>query len=216
MASITLMLMSGLAAAGSANGGDHEVSLELGSLGSRDESWSIFSDYDQLGSVGGRVGYALGPRWSVLGDYQVGRYGESLVSEPEDYSDDYEYSEAGLDITIHQLSIGPKYDVMVKHWLRPYATVQGLGLMGRLRLTEDDEDPTRYSDIAPGGLAALGVDLVPGRKRRSVHAASHLELGYARAFALNFEDRDAGNEPVAIGDLKLGGLYVRWGVGIRF
>ena len=49
-----------------------------------------------------------------------------------------------------------------------------------------------------------------------VRVSTHLESGYARAFALSFQDRDAGNTPADIGQLTVGGLYVRFGIGVRF
>jgi len=218
MTATLLMLLNGPAHAGSADAADHEVSLELGTLGSRDENFSMFSSDGMLPSAGGRIGYAVMPRWSVLADYQYGRYGGGIESEVIGADGDYDYAYSDMDLTVHQLSIGPKFDLPVTHWLRPYATVQGMGLLGRLGFAEDgDEDSrVRYGDTAAGGLAAVGIDLVPGAPRARLHLASHLEMGYARAFALDFSDPDAGNTPADIGDIALGGYYLRWGVGIRF
>ena len=108
----------------------------------------------------------------------------------------------------------------MRHWLRPYATVQALGVLGTLRLDDDPSDEDvglrRYRSLTPGGVAALGLDLVGGRPRAAVHPAFNLELGYGLTANMRFSDRDAGPEPIDLGTLGMGGFYMRWGVGVHF
>lgn len=208
----TLMLGAALAAPGGAR---HEASLELGTLGSRDPNADLFSYSDLLQSGGGRLGYAVADQWTVVADYQFGRHGDRLEAD----SGDGGYSLSLMDLTLHQLTVGPKFSLELTPWLRPYATVQAMGVAGRLRLGEDPDEPedrARFWSMAPGGVAALGVDLSPGKKRQAVRFGSHLEMGYGYATALSFSDRDAGNDAAEIGDMRLGGFYLRWGVGVRF
>ena len=205
--------------AGSSDGRDHELSLELGSLGTAGEGWEALVDNVQLGTVGGRAGLALSERWTLVGDYQLGRHGGSV--EVYDPTGEHTYEELGLELSLlsHQLSVGPKFDVQVAHWLRPYATVQALGALGTLRLDEmpndDEEGLTRYRSLTAGGVAGLGVDLVAGEPRQRIHPAAHLEMGYGYVLPYRFADADAGPAEVSLGDLSMRGFYLRCGVGIR-
>ena len=208
LTTILAMTLDGQAEA--ADTDSFEISVGLGTQGGQDDNWSMFSYEDQLLSVGGRVGMMVTPRLAAVADYQVGRHGYDLWVDGEFYDD------AGLDVTLHQLSLGPK--VVLYQWgaLRPYATAQAQGLMGRLRITEDPDDadsPARFTSATLGGVAALGVDLQP--KKMSL-LTSHLEAGYGRSFAMTFRDKDAGPTAADIGDLSLGGFYLRIGVGVRF
>ncbi len=213
---ITALILTTGALAGSTDGMDNELSLEVGSFGA-DEQWTAFSSSAQMGTVGVRAGYALSPNLTIVAGWHRGRHGGSLIVETYD-DGDYLYNEIGLDFTGHQLTLGPKVDYQLTHWLRPYATVQALGFFGKIRLDEDtsDDELQRFRAQTFGGIGALGIDLVPGSPRRTVHPASYLELGYGHAFSMNFEDSDAGNEPAPIGSMGFSGLYLRWGVGVRF
>ena len=216
-----LMMTAWMMLASTAEASDRfTVTAELGAMGTRDDNWSMFTYNDQLPSAGGRVAVNVRPRLDVVADYQAGRYGEWLTSETIYYDTeyDYEYSNAGLDVTVHQIGLGPKFTLRNAGVFRPYGTTQAQAVVGRLRLMEDIDEPDtamRFSDTSLGGVAALGVDVLP-LQRLPIQLITHLEAGYAQSFALNFEDGDAGSNAVPIGDLALGGFYLRWGVGLQF
>lgn len=207
-------LLSAPASAGSPDGQDHELSLEVGSLGTPDRNWEYLSPTDGVGTLGIRGGYALSPAVTLVGSYHWRRYVTDFEVESDDDPQEFEAMFA-----TNQVQAGAKVDVQVQHWLRPYGTLQVMGVGGRLRLDgdlEDDEKGTNYRSFSPGAAAALGLDLVPGSPRSPAHFATHLEMGYGYVLPLGFEDADAGNQPISLGDLEIRGFYVRWGAGVHF
>lgn len=208
LTTILAMMLGGQAEAADAD--RFEITLGLGTQGARDDNWSMFAYGDQLPSAGGRLAMMVTPWLATVVDYQLGRYGDELWVE------DNVFDSAGLDVTLHQLSLGPKVVLPQRGALRPYATAQAQGLMGRLRIVEDWDDAegtARFTSATLGGVAALGVDLRP---ERLSWLTSHLEAGYGRSFAMTFRDKDAGPTPADIGDLSLNGFYLRLGAGVRF
>lgn len=213
----------GTASAGSSDGADHEASIGFGLVTTPDENWQAFSSTGALTSFGARGGVALNGPWTLLADAQVSLHGGNVdIETDDDGSGEYRYiSEAfGLDLGTLQLGVGPKYDLTILHWLRPYATVQALGMLGRMRMDEDpfddDNARSRFWSVAPGGAAALGLDVVPGATKNRLFPAMHLEMGYAILAPLQFSDDDAANAAAQIGELQFRGFYLRWGVGAHF
>ena len=212
---ILTALLSGTALAGSADGIDNELSLEMGVIRSPDQTMDVLTGSDALSSWGLRLGYGISPNIGVVASWHHSRNSAYLtVNSASSYFD------MDMDLTTNQLAIGPKVDIQLTHWLRPYITVQGMGVLGKLRIDEDpreDEDALlKYSDLNWGGFAAAGLDLVPGEQRQRVHPAFHLEMGYGKVLSMQFEDATAGNDATEIGDLDLQGFTVNAGLGIRF
>jgi len=209
---ILITLLAGSALAGSADGIDHELSVELGSMYTSDDTWRDLFDSEAVSAQGFRAGYSINPNVAVVASWHRGAHDSRLSFSSE--------QSVNMDFTIHQLAVGPKVDYQVFHWLRPYATVQGVGALGRIQLDEDaqddDNDLLRFSDTSFGGFAALGAEFVPGSESRRLHLATHIELGYGKVFAMTFEDEDAGNTPIEIGDLDMQGFTINAGVGVRF
>ncbi|MDG1481132.1 MAG: outer membrane beta-barrel protein [Myxococcota bacterium] len=207
-----ITLLAGAALAGSADGIDHELSVELGSMYTSDDTWRALSDSESVTALGIRAGYSISPSVAVVASWHRGVHDSRLSISSNDT--------VNMDFTIHQLAVGPKVDYPIFHWLRPYATVQGVGVLGRLQLDEDsqddDNDLLRFSDTSFGGFAALGAEFVPGSESRRLHLATHLEMGYGKVFAMTFEDEDAGNTAIEIGDLDMQGFTINAGVGVRF
>ena len=209
LTTIFAVALSGQAAA--ADTDRFEISLGMGAQGSQDDNWSMVAYEDSLLSAGGRVSVRVRPRLAGVVDYQLGRYGDDLWVDNQEF-----YDEAGLDVTLHQLSLGPKVLLMPQGMLRPYATTQVQGLLGRLRLIEDQDDmesQERFTSATLGGIVALGTDFRP---EKLPWLTTHLEAGYGRSFAMVFRDKEAGPTPADIGDLSLGGFYLRLGAGVRF
>lgn len=212
---IATALMSGVALAGSADGIDHELSLELGSMASPDRTVDVLTGSAALSSLGMRLGYGISPNLGVVASWHRSQHRSDVWLDT-----DASYFDIDLNFTTNQLAIGPKLDIQLTHWLRPYVTAQGMGVLGKLRIDDDpgdDEDAAlTFTDMSWGGFAAAGVDVVPGGERLRVHPALHLEMGYGKVFSMVLEDTEAGNDAIEIGDLDLQGFTVNAGIGIRF
>jgi hypothetical protein len=212
---ILTALLSGTAHAGSADGIDNELSLEMGAIRSPDQTMDVLTGTDALSSLGLRLGYGISPNIGVVASWHHSRHSAYLS-----VNSDTSYFDIDMDLTTNQLAMGPKVGIQITHWLRPYITVQGMGMLGKLQIDEDpreDEDALlKYTDLNWGGFAAAGLDLVPGEQGQRVHPALYLEMGYAKVFSLQFEDSTAGNDAIEIGDLDLQGFTVNTGLGIRF
>lgn len=195
-----------------AHAANHELNLELGRLGTQGEAFEVLSHYGTMGSVGARGGYALGERLTLVADYQHSQLGGSIDSYDEE---DGEYMADGLigfALRAQQIGVGVKYDVELWPWLHPYGTAQALGVVGVLRMDDDTEDDDNVNElrrvgVAPGGVAALGLDLIALRADRPVRPATYLEAGYAYVAPMKLGDA---------GDLDFRGFYLRWGLGARF
>ncbi|MFT5680163.1 MAG: hypothetical protein ACI8RZ_001068 [Myxococcota bacterium] len=211
---IIFTLLSGAALAGSADGIDHELSIETGSMRTSDDTWSAFSYSDSVGAWGLRAGYGLSRNLTVVASWHRGVHDSSLGVDGESYHN------LDMDFTTNQIALGPKVDYQIDHWLRPYGTVQGMGVLGRIQIDEDRDDDDSpvlsYSDTTFGGFAALGLDIVPGAATHRAHFGMHIELGYGKVFGMEFEDEEAGNAAIAIGDLDMQGLTFNAGAGVRF
>ena len=212
---ILTALLSGAALAGSADGIDSELSLELGAMASSDRTVDVLTGSNALSALGLRLGYGITPNIGVVASWHRSQHASFLSGDTAT-----SYFDMDMGLITNQLALGPKVDLQLTHWLRPYVTVQAMGVLGTLRIDEDpgdDEDVLlKYTDTSWGGFAAAGVDLVPGDESRRLHPALHLELGYGKVFSLQFEDDEAGNDAIAIGDINLQGLTVNAGIGIRF
>jgi len=212
---ILTALLSGTALAGSADGIDSELSLELGSMGSSDPTVDALTGSAALSAWGLRLGYGISPNIGVVASWHRSRH-DSFLSVDTAVS----YFDMDMDFTTNQLALGPKVDLQLTHWLRPYLTVQGMGVLGKLRIDEDpgdDEDALlKYTDMSWGGFAAAGLELVPGEESYGVHPAIHLEMGYGKVFSMQLADTEAGSDAIEIGDIDLQGFTVNAGIGIRF
>ncbi|MEL6349394.1 MAG: outer membrane beta-barrel protein [Myxococcota bacterium] len=209
------------ASANAAENGQHEVSIEMGSIGAYDTRWDAFSSREQMNTLGARGGLALTPRWSMLLDAQLGLNGSNVDIDAEDEGTGefvYQADAFSLDLGTLQVGLGPKFTVPLKPWLRTYGTVQAMGMLGRMRMDDDpDEDGRRrYWSATPGGAAAVGGELVVGDASQGIVPAMHLELGYAYMASMQFSDRSIDGEPAPIGALDFRGFYLRWGLGVRF
>ena len=84
-----------LLTAGTASAATHEVSFELGSFGSNDDNFELFSDYEsQVKSLGLRGGYAVTERLAVVASW----HHDAVGGEVEDLLDgDVLASVGGID-----------------------------------------------------------------------------------------------------------------------
>jgi hypothetical protein len=197
----------------------NELSLEVGGLNSSDPNFELFSEEGGISTWGVRGGVGLTRHVAIVASFHHGAVGTAFESY-EDASD--EYDEGSMQFRTNQLAVGPKFEAAVAPWLRPYATVQAMGFQGRILLddnseVDDNENQLSYRAIAPAGIVALGLDLIPFGATKSVGVGSHLEMGYGHTRPLQFEDSErAAAEPVSLGELQFSGFYINWGVGIRF
>lgn len=195
-----------------AHAASDELNFELGQFGAQDASWDMFSDRTHVGSWGFRGGKSLGNFTTIVLSWQHSMDG-GAVGEDYDYDEDsVSFSPWYLALTTNQLAVGPKFDLEVFPWLHPYGTVQAMGWLGTVRMDEDIEDDENPNEIAktgfaPGGIAALGLDLIPLRADRKVRPATYVEAGYGYALPMKVGD---------LGEVQFSGFYLHWGVGARF
>jgi hypothetical protein len=204
----SIAVLAALSLPASAVAADHEISLELGTTGhGADDNWFLFSDYnDVLPSYGVRLGFAVHDRVAVIGGWHHGAEGTRVEMEG------YEDSALAAAYYADTFSLGAKADLPVATWFRPYATVQGLGIMSKVRLdddTSDDDNPNQLERgaFSPGAAATAGVDFRVPFNEGAWALSSHLELGYHLATPASFDE---------LGTLLNRGLVFRWGLGARF
>jgi hypothetical protein len=220
----TLAATALLAIPTTAAAADHELSFELGTTGhSADDNWQLFDDYsDAQTTLGLRAGFAVHDRVAVIAGWQHGASG-SWIEMPgyeggggdwdEDYYDGYSSGPAlGMAYYNDTFSLGAKADWPVAVWFRPYVTVQGLGIMSKVRVDDDtstDDNPNQLERSAFdfGGAATGGLDFRIPIKQGAWALASYLELGYQYATPASFGE---------LGAMTNRGLLFRWGLGARF
>ena len=205
LSNLLLPLMLNVASAG--DGG--EISFNWGQLGAHDDSWELFSDNDQLRTVGLRLGYGINQHLSVVGGWQHAFDGGSLWVESED---DFDEGELRLSLATNRFAVGPKARLEIFPWLVPYATVQGTMLWGAAKFDDDPGDDEnlnqiRASGLAFGGVGALGVELVARPEDKLLRPAFGFEAGYGWLSPLELDQ---------LGQLDFRGFYGSWTLGLRF
>jgi hypothetical protein len=182
----------------------NEVSVELGSFHAPDPGYEVFSSRAAMGSWGARVGFGVTDRVSLLADWQHSGKGGRIETD----GDEFAFQSA---LTVDQLSVGPRVGLPLGQ-LMPYATVQALGMRGRVRLdgdadSTDELDEWKRAALTGGGLAMAGARLVAGTADQSLRLSGHLEMGYGFAAPLDFGD---------YGSLSFHGFALRAGAGVVF
>jgi hypothetical protein len=192
---------------------ENEINLELGTQGSNDEAWDVFSDRLSLPLFGLRVGVGLGDHLSLLAAYHRGSQGADVYAE--DFEDGGDEPGEGFIAAYYgsSLAVGPKVSARLGGgWLNPYATAQIVGMMGTARIDEDpidDGDATQQEvrGYTGAGLAAVGVELRAPFNDRSWTPATYAEVGYGHSLEMNLDD---------LGSMNFRGVHFRWGLGVRF
>lgn len=207
----------------------HEVSLELGTLAAPDPDWEYLGSGNQISSHGVRAGWGFTPMLALVASWHRGADG---VEFDGPVSDDTSGGEENLlfrtSFISHQLALGPKLQWRVTPWLAPYATLQGLGVLGTARLDDgfdDDDNPNQYTyrGLAPGGFVSGGVDVKPVRLAQGMRLGTHIELGYALTGRMRLV-QEGGRDPAStdeprtaqLGAVGFRGFTMRFGVGVNF
>lgn len=182
-----------------------ELSLELGSTHAPDDGYALFSDKNAMGSWGARLGFGLGDRISLLVDWQHSGPGGEVTTSAD--AADFEAA-----LTVDQLAVGPRFGVRIQDVVMPYATVQAVGMRGRIRLdgdpdSADELDQWKDSALTGGGLAMGGAQVLLGDPEQAVRFSGHLEMGYGYALPLDYGD---------YGSISFHGFALRGGAGIVF
>ena len=182
-----------------------ELSLELGSTHAPDDGYALFSDKNVMGSWGVRLGFGLDDRISLLVDWQHSGQGGEVTTAAD--AADFEAA-----LTVDQLAVGPRFGVRIQDVVMPYATVQAVGMRGRVRLdgdpdSADELDQWKDSALTGGGLAMGGAQVLLGDPEQAVRFSGHLEMGYGYALPLDYGD---------YGSISFHGFALRGGAGIVF
>ncbi len=195
---------------------DHEISLELGTIGhGPDDNWFLVNDYnDYLGVYGVRLGYAVHDRVAIIGGWHHGRSGARVEMGDEGayYDEEGMYANLGVAYYADTFSLGAKADWPLAVWFHPYATVQALGIRSLVRLDDAPRDDDNLNQIqrsafSPGGAAAGGLEFRVPMNHNEWALATHAELGYHIGTRASFDE---------LGSLGNRGLVFRWGLGARF
>ncbi len=215
-----LLALSALAAAPAHAGG--ELSLQLASTVSHDPDLDLFSDANNVASYGLRGGWFFHENMALVADLHRGRsivdaYGTTTATE--DYGDELVFRSS---LTTHQVGLG--FKGRTELW-RPafamYGVAEGVLAMSTARFDDDPDEEGNPNELsfraaAPGFRTALGLEWLPLRVGLDQRLFTHLEAGYAFLGALDFEDDQTTGGPMALGDLRVRGFYINWGVGLRF
>jgi len=221
----TTAMIAALATMSGARAENNELDLELGAIHTSDTDWEMFSDAGSVSTWGIRAGYGLSEHLSVVASWHHSADGaEIYFDNTESYDGDPAFHTAFMS---DQFAVGPKFNYAVNGWLAPYGTAQLMAWRGKIRLDSDVKEEgnlgeQKFAALAPGAVAALGVEWMPFRLGEEVKAATHLELGYAYMLPMKFHDADGTervdntDKPAFVGEMDFQGFYMRWGVGLRF
>jgi len=207
----------------------NELSVELGYLdGSDSKTWT----YHNSTTFGLRGGYGINNWLTAIGSWHMSQtytdFGDDYYSYDYDYEDEYSYSGDAMPLSTrlrsHEIALGTKFDWSPLKRIHPYATTQILINRMGLNITESylEEEPAvdiKGNGIGFGGIASAGVEYRTRSFSNGLQLASHMELGYGRSSKVQFDslkNNDGEFSAIDAGDLALGGLYFRWGVGVRF
>jgi len=215
--SIALAALTGIQTADAVS---NELTLERSWQGAHDDDWALLSDNPRLGTWGVRGGMGLTERLGVVASYHRGARGSTIrMEDPDTYE---VLSEFNLALKAQQIGVGVKYDLDISPWIRPYGTVQGTAMFGRLLMDDDvgeddNSNQLSYRGFGPGGFVGLGAEAYGTQPGKRVRFVGSLEVGYSHTFPMTFTaDSDETASAVEVGKLGFNGLTVRLGTGIRF
>lgn len=211
-----------LFSAPAAHAADHELSAEWSMMGATDDRFDLVHDRDRISTFGLRGAVAVHDRVSIVGGWHHGAWGSDVEMYGEGDDGDWDYRVMGAAYKGNRFVLGPKVDIPAVEYFTPYATVQGVLMVGNLLVDEDPEqedelNELRATGIQPGGLGALGFDIVPYRAGR-LGVGFHVEGGYVLTAvgAYKAEVPTNENSTVELSRWGFGGFYVNTGIGVYF
>ena len=216
-----------------AQGQSFEVNLNTAIMGSSDIAFDKLSDRSAMPATGIDLGFRVTDQINLLVGLHTGTVGTTVYSnaghdrsvmmdDEHDYEESYYSSEEGFELasTVNQLQVGVRYRFDWTRRLKLTATGQAVFAHANLRMDEDtelegSEVAVKYTAFAPGALATAGIEWSPvmvGTSRINIG----MEAGYGHILSFDFQEVDAGDEPIDVGGLSLNGRFLRWYVGTRF
>jgi len=219
---LTVLLSAAQAAPRHERSVGNEVSLELGTLSGADDTFELLTGDDAVTTRGLRGAYGLTDHLSLMGGVHHAAFGGTVEYGGGETTWDSQ-DVGGMAFYLTQLTLGPKLHFEPRERISLYGTAEAELLHGVLKMDSNIEEPdsaieSRLRDSAPGGVLAVGAEVLPFHVGRA-SVGTHLEMGYAAAFALRFTDEagaDPAGEPLAVGDVEARGFHLRWGLGVRF
>ena len=199
----------------------HDLQYEVSTIQNQDGRWDHVGS-QTLSMTGLRGSWRVTDEINVTGGWRRGTTSTSTevyetdmaVIEEESYPVVIDGPQIGL--RVDQASVGAKYTWAAKHWLQPYGS-GGVELsIASLSLDDDPEsegniNEVSYTSVRPGAYAVIGLDLLPFSKDKRFRAAVFMEAGYHTSMDLSFE-----SDTHTVGELPLGGMVTRAGLGVRF
>ena len=216
-----------------AQGQSFEVNLNTAVMESSDIAFDNLSHRSAMPATGIDLGIKVTKQLNLLVGLHTGTVGTLVYSnlghdgaialeDGGEYEESYYDSVEGFALasTVNQLQAGVRYRFDWTRRLKLTTTGQAVFAHANLRMDEDtelegSEVAVKYTAFAPGALVAAGIEWAPimvGTSRINVG----MEAGYSHILAFDFQEDDAGDEPIDVGGLSLNGRFLRWYVGTRF
>ena len=228
-----ITLFSMFLGSGMANAQSFEASVSAGLIGSSDVDFEYLSQASVMPSTGVDFGFKVAPNLNLLAGFSSGTVGSTVfnhggsdhtvIYEDEDYyGEDYYGEDEAFEIasTIKQAQFGVRYRLDLTPRFTLTATGQAVVAHANLRMDEDiemegSEAAVTYTDVAPGGLMAVGLEWAP-IKVADAKINLGMEGGYSHLMAFHFSDKSASDDPISIGKINVNGHFLRWYIGTRF
>jgi hypothetical protein len=163
--------------------------------------------------------------WNMGGTRSDSDYYDYGYYDYDYYEEDIYYDNTEVDsvLTINQVSSGVRYSYRLASWIHPYASAQAVVQHGHLLITDDydSERPLfefRSNAFGVGGTGSVGVELRSAKIAKKYKIAIYGEGGYAAMTPLKF-GYDSGIDAAqknSLGQLRFGGAYSRFGIGLKF
>ena len=213
-----------------ANAQSFEASVGTAVVGTSDVDLEYLSHASVVPASGIDIGFKVTNSLNVLAGFSAGTVGSTVFSdggtdhaviyEDEDYY--YSDEEEAFEIasTVRQAQMGVRYRLDLTPRFTVTATGQALLAHANLHMDEDiemegSEAAVKYTDLAPGGRLAVGLEWAPikvGETRINVG----MEGGYSHLLAFQFNETDASKNPISVGKIQINGQFLRWYIGTRF
>ena len=199
----------------------HDVQYEMSTIQTQDSRWDLVGS-NILSMTGVRGSWRVTDTINVTGGWRRG----TTNSSADLYEADMTVMEEGtypivvdgpqIGLRLDQASVGAKYTWAAKHWMQPYGSGGVEVSIASLSLDDDTDsdgniNEVSYTSVRPGAYAVAGVDFLPFSKDKRFRAAVFVETGFHTSMDLSF-----ANDDHTVGELPLGGVVTRAGLGVRF
>ena len=220
----TVLLPLLLAASNVTHAQDHEVSLNVGTIGTHDANWEKVHYASTVPGAGITIGTRMSGDMNLLLSAHTGTVGSRVFVETDNEEEWIAWDDPSFSIaaTIDQYAVGARWRLQWTPRLTSSFTGSVVAAHGRLRMDEDidlngSEVELKYVSLVPGLSAGTGIEYTPFQSLDNA-VLFHLgvEGGYTYMLPFNFQDNESSSKPLEIGKLGMNGAFIRWSIGARF